>query len=241
MRNFKNLLILAGLLTVVLLAPLFAQTSMTRTIISVSGRIFDEISRRPVGVEIIVTDEKGKKVFQTKSLPQENGSYFVTSLKPGQSYTFTLKQDSYFTEMYQLQMPNSEKYIELSRDFLVMPLNRGVKFPMNVPPFELNKSKPKVGYEFLLEEWKNALLHNPGVKVKIVCYPDNNNSPEENIKLTEERAAALKNYFVSKGISVSRISVEGTRSADPANPPPPHKAAKGKRYIGSTYLIIEDY
>lgn len=236
-----TLIILLAAIFAIPFQPANAQKSMTKAVISVSGRIYDEISRKAVGVSVVVTDESGKKVFSTKSLVSENGSYFVTSLKPGEVYTFTLSQDGYFTEVYQLQMPNSEKYVELSRDFLVMPLDRGLEFKLAVAPFELNKSKPKVGFEFLLDEWKSALEKNPNVTVKIICYPDNDNSQAENAKLTEERAIALKNFFVSTGVNGARIKTEGSQTTDPKNPPPVKKGAKGKRYIGTSYIVIEGF
>ena len=53
------------------------------------------------------------------------------------------------------------------------------------------------------------LNENPTLKVKIEGHTDNAGNDEANMKLSENRAAAVKAYLVKKGISEDRISSEG--------------------------------
>jgi outer membrane protein OmpA-like peptidoglycan-associated protein len=46
-------------------------------------------------------------------------------------------------------------------------------------------------------------------KWRIEGYTDNTGSDEINLKLSKERAAAVRDYFISKGISPDRITSEG--------------------------------
>ncbi len=50
---------------------------------------------------------------------------------------------------------------------------------------------------------------NPGLKIRIEGHTDNAGNDDTNMKLSEDRAAAVKTYLVSKGISEDRISSEG--------------------------------
>ena len=125
-------------------------------------------------------------------------------------------------------MPNSDRYVEISRDFLIKPMEVGLLMPISVPPFELNKSKLRFGAELFMNDW-----------VEILSYPDNNEDQAENKQITEQRIASIKEYFVSHGIAEERLKAGSPNTkTDPQNPLPTKKSAKGKRYIGSTYLKI---
>lgn len=62
-------------------------------------------------------------------------------------------------------------------------------------------------------------------KFRIEGHTDNSGSKVTNLKLSKERAAAIKKYFVSKGIKEDRLTSEGFGSAKPIAS---NKTAKGK-------------
>jgi outer membrane protein OmpA-like peptidoglycan-associated protein len=119
-------------------------------------------------------------------------------------------------------------------------LAKDTKIPLSVPPFELNKSKLRFGADYALETIKSTLFHNPNVKFEIICFPDNDDNPAENETITRERAKAIEKYFLTQGIDASRITTGGSKKTDPDNPPPKKMKAKGKRYIGTTYIKITE-
>ncbi|HWR99585.1 MAG TPA: OmpA family protein, partial [Prolixibacteraceae bacterium] len=51
--------------------------------------------------------------------------------------------------------------------------------------------------------------------IDIFGYTDITGTPEYNLKLSAERAAAVKNYLISKGIEASRMKTTGLGIADP--------------------------
>ncbi|HEU4861099.1 MAG TPA: OmpA family protein, partial [Chitinophagaceae bacterium] len=53
------------------------------------------------------------------------------------------------------------------------------------------------------------LNDNPTLKLKIEGHTDNTGDDDANMKLSTDRAEAVKSYFVSKGISADRLEVEG--------------------------------
>ncbi|HRE57494.1 MAG TPA: OmpA family protein [Candidatus Kapabacteria bacterium] len=213
---------------------LFAQINV---VVSVTGTVLKANDRNPASVNITFYDSNNKRVGSSRSNAKD-GYYLVTGLKPGETYKVKIEHPDFFQEEVTVSTPRTSKYSELSRDFLVKPLISGIRLPLPVTPFELNKSKLRVGSEEFLAETVEALLMNPSVKVQISSYPDEMESKEANIKLTRERCETLKAFFVAKGVSADRISIVPSENADPINPPPMKKAAKGKRYIGSTYIVV---
>lgn len=216
-----------------------AQGGLVNPVVAVTGSVTNAITHEPVTIFILVLDENGKKASATRSNASENGSYYIPSLKPGRKYFVTIDQPEYCKEKFEVDIANTTKYQEISRDFVVTPKAVGSQIPIPVPPFELNKAKLRVGAEDILGDLKSTLTNNPDIKFKILCYPDNEDDQAKNKELTEERAKTLKEYFVANGIDASRIDMAGSETTDPINPPPTTKRAKGKRYIGPSYIVIE--
>ncbi|MCX6153627.1 MAG: OmpA family protein [Candidatus Kapabacteria bacterium] len=215
--------------------------SLLSTVISLTGNAINEITGDPVTAFITIFDTDGKKVNGGRSDATNGGYYFITGLKPGKTYTVEVKQKNYFIEKFVLAISKDERTPEVSHDILMKPLSVGTAIKLRVPPFELNKSKLRVGSEIFLENIKSALMTNPTVKIEISCYPDNASNLKINKELTEERAKALMAYFTSAGITADRImSSHGNEKIDPnpKNSPPTGKSAKGKRYIGTSYIIV---
>lgn len=221
----------------------FSQAKLVNATVSLVGNVFNSVSKSPETVSLILMDNAGTVITRARSNASENGSYYMTGLKPGNTYQLRLKKKGYMEEAWKLDIPASGQYSELSHDFLISPLEANAMIPISVPPFELNKSKLRFGAEVSLEDLKNtlAIKENENVKIQIVCYADNNKSKADNKRLTEERAKAIMQYFVSVGINTARITSEGSDSTDPKNPPKSEKESKGKRYVGLSYLKIVSF
>lgn len=65
-------------------------------------------------------------------------------------------------------------------------------------------------YDIIVE-----LKLQPDLKVEIVGHTDRHGNPADNQKLSEQRAQAVKDFFVSKGIDASRITTAGRGSSQP--------------------------
>jgi outer membrane protein OmpA-like peptidoglycan-associated protein len=211
---------------------------LINTTVSLTGNVFNQVSKLPETAVIKVTDTEGRRVGATRSNGAQNGAYFVAGLKPGQNYMVEITKKDFLTERYKLSVPNTGKYLEISHDFLIKPLKVGVKIPIAVTPFELRKSKLRFGAELYLDDWIDVFKDNPEVTVRVLCFPDSKGDANENQKITDERANAIKDFFIEKGVNASRLSTAGSKVVDPDNPPPTEKAAKGKRYVGPCYIEI---
>lgn len=236
MKKNKIKIILIGVF--ILLFSQLSFSQLVNPVVSITGSVMDAVTKQPITAIMIVSDENGKRINATRSNGADNGYYYLTSLKPGKKYTITVSSRYYLKEKYSFKINKAYRYTELSHDFLVMPLTVGAEIPLAFAPFELNKSKLRYGADYVLDRIKGTMLNNKNVKFEIICYPDMKGNPENNLKLTTARAESIKKYLVANGIDASRISVKGNRDVDLKNPPPERKRAKGKRYIGTTYIKI---
>jgi OOP family OmpA-OmpF porin len=84
--------------------------------------------------------------------------------------------------------------------------------------FDFNKSNIKAEFAPILDEAAQTLKDNPDVKVQIEGHTDSIGSEAYNLRLSERRAQAVKQYLVSKGIAASRLTTVGRGEADPIAP-----------------------
>lgn len=59
------------------------------------------------------------------------------------------------------------------------------------------------------------LSKNPNIKVTLSGHTDNVGKPDKNLKLSNDRALSVKNFFISKGIDEGRISAAGYGDTQP--------------------------
>ncbi|MEI8048743.1 MAG: OmpA family protein [Bacteroidota bacterium] len=71
------------------------------------------------------------------------------------------------------------------------------------------------GADAKLDELYSYLKDNPKATVKITAYTDNVGAVEYNLALSEQRAAAVFNYLVAKGIDAGRMKYSGKGVENP--------------------------
>lgn len=82
------------------------------------------------------------------------------------------------------------------------------------------KSKP------VLDEALKVLRDNPDVRIEVSGHTDDVGDAKKNVELSQKRADAVKEYFVSQGVDAARIT---TRGAGPDQPIADNKTAEGKQ------------
>lgn len=235
----KNFILIFSIL-VLLFSSNSSKSQLVSTVVSVGGVVYDAITKNPISVNIEVFDNDNKRVNKVKSNAKD-GYYFITGLKSGKKYEIRVSELDYMKQLFPIVVPNTDKYMELSRDLLIIPKKIGIEIPIRVKLFELNKTNLKYGAEVFLEDFIKLLKINPTVKIRIVSYPDNNNDAAKNGQLTQERSESIKKYFLANGIEPDRVAAQNATIIDPKNPIPTGKASKGKKYVGLSYLIIDDF
>ncbi len=81
--------------------------------------------------------------------------------------------------------------------------------------FDTGKSSIKAQSERVLSDIVGILKEYPNAKFTIDGYTDSVGSDASNLKLSDERAASVKNYLTSNGIEASRLSSKGYGEANP--------------------------
>lgn len=81
--------------------------------------------------------------------------------------------------------------------------------------FDFDKATINSGYEHLFSNAIHVLKQNPSLTVEIQGHTDSRGSEAYNLKLSENRAQAVKQHLVDNGISASRLTTKGFGEAYP--------------------------
>ncbi|MGV8915051.1 MAG: OmpA family protein [Kaistella sp.] len=96
-------------------------------------------------------------------------------------------------------------------------VGEGIKVTMkeNMVNFGFDSSNLTGIAQTNLDKLAQILKNNPDTNINIYGYTDSKGADSYNLSLSDRRAAAVKNYLSSKGISSSRMNTMGMGEADP--------------------------
>ena len=81
--------------------------------------------------------------------------------------------------------------------------------------FDFDKATLQPQGKPILDEAARILKENPSINVQVQGYTDAIGSVEYNLKLSDRRAATVKNYLVAQGVSASRLTTKGFGKSNP--------------------------
>jgi outer membrane protein OmpA-like peptidoglycan-associated protein len=92
---------------------------------------------------------------------------------------------------------------------------RGLIVNINDVLFDFDKYTLKPGAREKLAKVSGILLAYPGLKVQLEGHTDSIGTDEYNLKLSEQRADAVRDYLTSQGVPADCLSAVGLGKADP--------------------------
>ncbi len=198
---------------------------------SVVGVIVDAVTNEPVHAMISLVG------FDTDApAPQMNDPVtgrFELKLLPGQ-YRITVEAPGYKKVSKSIVVTQKEERYLI--DFELVPQNKEVKKVQTWSIyFEKNKSFIDAIYYPVLDKVVSYLLSNPDAKVELHGHTDSVGKATRNYWLSVERARAVANYLVAKGIHPDRIEIQGHGETMPVGD---NKTIEGRRLNRRVDIVI---
>ena len=96
--------------------------------------------------------------------------------------------------------------------------------------FETNRYDIKPESEPELNEVVQLMKDNPTLRIQISGHTDNSGKPADNRTLSENRAKAVTNYLITRGVAPGRLSAKGFGETQPvADNATPEGRARNRR------------
>jgi len=101
--------------------------------------------------------------------------------------------------------------------------------------FDTGKATLRAESNKELDDLVDFMSHQKGIVIEVGGYTDNVGADADNLKLSQARAEAVRNYLIKKGIGQDRIQAKGYGSADPVAP---NDTSEGKQQNRRTEVHI---
>ncbi|MDW8158604.1 MAG: OmpA family protein, partial [Bacteroidia bacterium] len=176
--------------------------------ILLKGVVTAKESGAPIQAAISIIDNHKGDTLQQVFSNSYSGKYIVI-LPTGGNYGIYAEAPGYMFHSENITLSPQQPYEEYIKNIELQPLTKGTKIILNNIFFEFDKSTLQPESFPELERILILLQNNPQLKVKILGHTDSEGSESYNLKLSQERAAAVATYLVQKGIHKSRIQHQG--------------------------------
>ncbi len=172
------------------------------------GTVLDSLNKKPLGASISITDNEKNEVIFEKTSDSQTGKFLVT-LPAGKNYGIAVKADGYLFHSENFDLPEGGDFQEINKTVLLKKIEVGNTVVLRNIFFDVDKSTLRKESYAELETLLKLLNDNKSLRIEISGHTDNQGSADYNLKLSQNRAKAVVDYLVSKGIASSRLESQG--------------------------------
>jgi outer membrane protein OmpA-like peptidoglycan-associated protein/tetratricopeptide (TPR) repeat protein len=179
----------------------------------VKGNVFDKKTKQGLPSTVELTDLASNDVI-SRVQTDEKGNYLIT-LPVGKDYAFNVNRQGYlfYSDNFNLSDRSPDSVYE--KNIPLVPIEINASIVLNNIFFAVNQYDLKPASQAELDKVVQLLNENPTVKIQISGHTDNVGKPADNLALSNNRAKAVVNYLISKGIAADRLSYKGFGESQP--------------------------
>ena len=181
----------------------------------IKGKVFDENTHEPLHASIEMIDLNTNEVT-TSTFSDPVSGEFLACILTGSNIMMNVSHPYYLLHSENFQI--EKNYTELEPYLKNIALKRpevGESFVLRNVFFDFDKSTLKKESEVELNKLVGYLTSNKGIKIEIGGHTDNQGSESYNERLSNDRAKAVYDYLVNKGIDSNRMTYKGYGMSKP--------------------------
>lgn len=176
--------------------------------IILTGVILDAITLEPLQATIEIVDNTKNELIGSFESSSSTGTYLI-SLRAGFNYGIAVNREDYLFHSENFDIPIDAASRKIKKDIMLKKVAVGSKIVLNNIFFDFDKSTLRPESTAELDRLYQLLVDVPTLKIEISGHTDNIGSASYNQKLSEERAKAVVDYLLDKGISRDRLTYMG--------------------------------
>lgn len=189
------------------LAPVAVTKTKSRVTL-LKGVIRDATTKQPIEANIALTNIKtGQKISEVNS-NSATGAYLII-LPAGKNYGITVTKKDYLFHSENFDISDTAEYQEIVKNVDLNKFQVGAKIVLRNIFFDFDKATLRPESNLEIDRLRKILLDYPKMKIEMSGHTDNKGSSDYNKKLSLNRAKAVVDVLVKKGISPDRMTYAG--------------------------------
>jgi outer membrane protein OmpA-like peptidoglycan-associated protein len=183
-------------------------------VILVYGKVLNSKTKAPLSTGITYRDFKDDiEIGIARSNPASG--YYEIVLPISRVYSFFAEKQGFYSVQDRLDLMEVKEYEEVERDLYLTPIETGQTVKMNNVLFYKSKAQLISTSYPELDKLAKMMDENSGITIELEGHTDNVGDRFKNIKLSQDRVGAVRNYLISKGVSEERITGKGYGGSKP--------------------------
>lgn len=184
-------------------------------VVVVSGKVTDITSGKPIEAKIVYEDlDDGEELGVATSNPL-TGEYKII-LPYGKRYGIRPELENALGVSKNIDLTVPGEYKEITGQNLeTAPLKTGTAVTLYNVFFEFAKATLEKESFLELDRMIGVMIKNSNMAIEVQGHTDNVGSDAANMKLSQLRADAVRDYFLLKGISADRVKSSGFGESKP--------------------------
>lgn len=193
-------------------------------VLYLAGRVQDSESGDPVLAKVDIIDISTDMVLATTASSDIDGSYRIR-LPEKKSYMADFRGTGFLPDLKKINIPEDFKGDVYTLNVDLVKVKVGKKVVLNNILFQTGKAVLTTGSFAELDRLIVILQENPLMRIEISGHTDNTGTLALNTRLSQERAKAVVDYLIEKGIDPARLEFKGY---GPQQPLADNKTAEGR-------------
>ena len=179
----------------------------------VYGQILDASSNAPVSGYI--NFERMPRANNVGHISNENDGRYKLHMLDKKRYTLEIAAKGYVTVYDVVDVEDVDDDGQIKRDYLLTKSEDGNILRMNNLLFEVGQAAILESSYEELNSLAQMLHNNEKMKIQLEGHTDYRGNPDRNMKLSEDRVLAVKDYLVDQEVRKSRIKYKAYGGSKP--------------------------
>lgn len=181
--------------------------------VGISGTVSD--IQKKIVKNALITVKDNATGATAGSFSSDNQGKFSFVLERGKNYNLAFEAEGYLFQTENVNLPKEMVYSTVEKNIVLQPIVAGSKIVLNNLFFDFNKSKLRKESFIELDKAYKLLKEKNNITIEVSGHTDNKGDDKLNNKLSADRAKAVMDYFIKKGIDKKRLSYKGYGKTQP--------------------------